>query len=173
MFGTLHWNSHTKEAEFVERPHGSSNPEMHSACDRCRAKKVMSCESGSHTVSRYVASLCRYCGQGVCLWTYEYVWWCFLCLIRCSCRLERPIPETPSYSLPKTVKNGIPQLKDTMAEVGPFLLSVSYRSVFSLSLIPKRSYKPTTKVTAYSTTPRSRPITQNIIVHIKPPHHQQ
>lgn len=50
MFGTLHWKSHTKEAEFVERPHGSSVPEKNSACDRCRAKKVMLCEDGKHLV---------------------------------------------------------------------------------------------------------------------------
>lgn len=40
MFGTLHCNSPTKEAEFVERPYGSLNPGMNSACDRCRAYKV-------------------------------------------------------------------------------------------------------------------------------------
>lgn len=44
MFGTLHWNSHNKDAKFVEEPHESSNPRKYSACDRCRAKKVMSCE---------------------------------------------------------------------------------------------------------------------------------
>ena len=42
MFGTLHCKSYTKEAEFVERPHGSLDPEKTSACDRCRAKKVIS-----------------------------------------------------------------------------------------------------------------------------------
>jgi hypothetical protein len=41
MFGTLYWDSPTKEAEFVERPYGSLNPGMNSACDRCRAKKVI------------------------------------------------------------------------------------------------------------------------------------
>ncbi|GIK02314.1 hypothetical protein Aspvir_006363 [Aspergillus viridinutans] len=40
MFGTLHWNPHSKEAEFIEWPHGSSNPEKNPACDRCRARKV-------------------------------------------------------------------------------------------------------------------------------------
>ncbi|EER24919.1 Fungal Zn binuclear cluster domain containing protein [Coccidioides posadasii C735 delta SOWgp] len=40
MFGTLHWNSHNNEVEFVERPHGSSNLERTLVCDRCRAKKV-------------------------------------------------------------------------------------------------------------------------------------
>ncbi|KAF7126041.1 hypothetical protein CNMCM5793_002400 [Aspergillus hiratsukae] len=40
MFGTLHWNPHSKEAEFIERPHGSSNLEKNPACDRCRARKV-------------------------------------------------------------------------------------------------------------------------------------
>ncbi|KAL8772496.1 MAG: hypothetical protein Q9194_004601 [Teloschistes cf. exilis] len=39
MFGTLHLNSQTKEAEFIERPHGASDPEKNSACNRCRAKK--------------------------------------------------------------------------------------------------------------------------------------
>ncbi|KAL9609844.1 MAG: hypothetical protein Q9167_005411 [Letrouitia subvulpina] len=39
MFGTLHCKSHT-EVEFVERPHGSSDLEKNSACDRCKAKKV-------------------------------------------------------------------------------------------------------------------------------------
>ncbi|EUC26753.1 hypothetical protein COCCADRAFT_113474 [Bipolaris zeicola 26-R-13] len=46
MFGTLHCNSPTKEAEFVERPYGSLNPGMNSACDRCRAYKVKCTVSG-------------------------------------------------------------------------------------------------------------------------------
>ncbi|KAL2859547.1 hypothetical protein BJX68DRAFT_261974 [Aspergillus pseudodeflectus] len=40
MFGTLHLASQDKEAMFIERPHGSSNLEKNSACNRCRAKKV-------------------------------------------------------------------------------------------------------------------------------------
>ncbi|KAI3326692.1 fungal Zn binuclear cluster domain-containing protein [Xylariaceae sp. AK1471] len=40
MFGTLHCNRQTNDVEFVERPNGSSKLEKHSACDRCRAKKV-------------------------------------------------------------------------------------------------------------------------------------
>ncbi|GIJ84477.1 hypothetical protein Asppvi_003324 [Aspergillus pseudoviridinutans] len=40
MFGTLHWNPHSKETEFIEWPHGSSNPEKNPACDQCRARKV-------------------------------------------------------------------------------------------------------------------------------------
>jgi hypothetical protein len=42
MFGTLHLASQDKEAMFIERPHGSSNLEKNSACNRCRAKKVFS-----------------------------------------------------------------------------------------------------------------------------------
>lgn len=52
MFGTLHWNSHNKEVEFVKRPHGSSNLEKNSACDRCRAKK---CRSGAVLIIMTVA----------------------------------------------------------------------------------------------------------------------
>lgn len=44
MFGTLHWNSDNKDAKFVERLHESSASKKYSACDRCRAKKVTSCE---------------------------------------------------------------------------------------------------------------------------------
>ncbi|KAL4933791.1 Zn(II)2Cys6 transcription factor domain-containing protein [Aspergillus undulatus] len=51
MFGTLHWNSQDQEAKFVERPHGSSNLEKNSACDRCRAKKVK-CSTGEDGCSR-------------------------------------------------------------------------------------------------------------------------
>ena len=44
MFGTLHWNSQNEDAKFVERLHESSNSKMYSACDRCRAKKVITCK---------------------------------------------------------------------------------------------------------------------------------
>ncbi|KAI3319151.1 HET-domain-containing protein [Xylariaceae sp. AK1471] len=40
MFGTLHCNRQTNDVEFVERPDGLSKLEKHTACDRCRAKKV-------------------------------------------------------------------------------------------------------------------------------------
>ncbi|KAF7177731.1 hypothetical protein CNMCM7691_006127 [Aspergillus felis] len=40
MFGTLHWNPQSKEAEFIEWPRDSSNLEKKPACDRCRARKV-------------------------------------------------------------------------------------------------------------------------------------
>ncbi|KAF4630058.1 hypothetical protein G7Y89_g8083 [Cudoniella acicularis] len=40
MFGTLHCNTRANDVKFVERPDGSSKPEKHSACDRCRARKV-------------------------------------------------------------------------------------------------------------------------------------
>lgn len=42
MFGTLHCSSQTKEAEFVEMPDriAVTKTESHTACDRCRAKKV-------------------------------------------------------------------------------------------------------------------------------------
>ena len=45
MFGTLHWNAPSQETDYVPRQHGSSNLEKHSACDRCRAKKVLTCGS--------------------------------------------------------------------------------------------------------------------------------
>jgi hypothetical protein len=41
MFGTLHLTSQDKEAKFIERPHGSSNVEKNTACNRCRATKVL------------------------------------------------------------------------------------------------------------------------------------
>ena len=60
MFGTLHWNPHNKEPEFVERLHGSSNPEKYSACDRCRAKKVALSGSASHIGTLILTSyICR------------------------------------------------------------------------------------------------------------------
>ncbi|KAH7562074.1 hypothetical protein BM1_03178 [Bipolaris maydis] len=59
MFGTLHCNSPTKEAEFVERPYGSLNPGMNSACDRCRAYKVRLPRLGFYPFKQtYAFSIC-------------------------------------------------------------------------------------------------------------------
>lgn len=60
MFGTLQWKSHTKEPEFVERLHGSLDLEKNSACDRCRAKKVMSYESDFSFVKKKKIDPIRY-----------------------------------------------------------------------------------------------------------------
>lgn len=45
MFGTLYWNSHNKDAKFVEKLDELSNSKKYLSCDRCRARKVMSRES--------------------------------------------------------------------------------------------------------------------------------
>ncbi|KAJ9256025.1 transcriptional regulator family: Fungal Specific TF [Paecilomyces variotii] len=54
MFGTLHWSPHGKEAEFIERPHGSSNLERNPACDRCRARKVKCRDLGNEGCTRCI-----------------------------------------------------------------------------------------------------------------------
>ena len=54
MFGTLHWDSHDKDARFVEKLLEPPNAKKYSACDRCRAKKVESAIAAGIKIEIYI-----------------------------------------------------------------------------------------------------------------------